>query len=93
MAFCAKGMSPKQIKVPRDITSKGVCKVFGPIQNKNVHSYVFNEDHVLIAKVERLWMLVHQKCDILALKLISLGFVRGVVMEMKGEKMNSMMFE
>jgi hypothetical protein len=79
-------MSPKLIKVPKNITSKGVCKVFGPVENKNVHSYVFNEDHVLIAKVERLWILVHQKCVILALKLISLGFVRGVVMEMKGKK-------
>lgn len=80
---------PKRIRVLRDITTKEVSKVFGPIQNKNGHSYVFSEDLVLIStKVERLWMLVHQKRVVLATRLISLGFIRGVVMEMKGDKKN-----
>jgi hypothetical protein len=37
-------------------------------------------------------MFVHQKCIVHALKLISLGFVRGVVMDMKGENVNLMMY-
>jgi hypothetical protein len=57
--LCVEGMSLKWIRVFRDITIEKVCKLFGPIQNKIGHSYVFSENLVLIAKVERLWMLVH----------------------------------
>jgi hypothetical protein len=82
------GISPKWIRVPRDITTEEVSKVFKPIQNKNGHSYVFSEDLILITKVERFYMLVHQKHVIPITRLISLGFAKGVVMEMKGDKMN-----
>ncbi len=82
------GISPKRIRVPRDITIEEVSKVFGPIQNKNGHNYVFSEDPVLITKVERFYMLVHQKHVIPTTRLISLGFAKRVVMEMKGDKMN-----
>jgi hypothetical protein len=37
-------------------------------------------------------MLVHQKRVVLATRLISLGFIRGVVMEMKGDKKNWVMY-
>jgi hypothetical protein len=84
----AMGISPKWIKVPRDITTEEVSKVFGPIQNENGHSYVFSEDLVLITKVERLYMLVNQKHVIPTTRLIYLGFAKGVVMEMTGDKMN-----
>lgn len=56
----AKGMSPKRIRIPKDLIVEEVSNFVGLIHNKNDHSYVHSEDHVLIAKVERLWMLVHQ---------------------------------
>jgi hypothetical protein len=55
----AKGMNPKRIKIPKDLTIEKVSNFVGPIHNKNGHSYVHSEDHVLIANVERLWMFVH----------------------------------
>jgi hypothetical protein len=64
-----------------------------PFKIKNGHNYVFSEDHVLIAKIERLWMLVHQRHVVPTTKLVSLGFAKGVAMEIvKGKKMNWAMY-
>jgi hypothetical protein len=35
--LCYLGMSPKQIKLPRDCTKEEIEKCFGPIVNKNGH--------------------------------------------------------
>ncbi len=51
--------------------------------NKNEHHYTKCSDLELIAKVERLWMIVHENHYILASKIITLGMARGVVYEMK----------
>jgi hypothetical protein len=49
---------------------------------------VFNDNPELIAKMEGLWMITHQKPCVLASKIISLGMVRKLIMQMKGKKMN-----
>jgi hypothetical protein len=54
-----KGMNLKKTRILKDLTTKEVSKKISPIQNKNGHNYVHNEDLVLITKVERLWMFVH----------------------------------
>jgi hypothetical protein len=43
------------------MSTKEMAKYFGPIVSKNGHSYHSNQDHVLIEKVEKLWMVIHQK--------------------------------
>lgn len=43
---------------------------------------------VLIEKIERLWMIIHQKPHILVGRVITLGMVRGVLCEEKGIPMN-----
>jgi hypothetical protein len=83
-----EGMNLKRTMILRDLTTKEVSKKFGPIQNKNGHNYVHNEDLVLITKVERLWMLVHQRACVPTTKMMSLDFVRGMTMELKGRRMN-----
>jgi hypothetical protein len=72
-------MNPKHIKIPQDISAE-VAKYFGCIVNKNGHNYVYSHDLVLIEKVEKLWMVIHQKCFVLATQVVSLGFVGGVAM-------------
>jgi hypothetical protein len=70
-----------------------VHKFFGPMHNKNKYSHVFNEDPMVIVKVESLWMVIHQKPFVLASRIILLGMARGVVMELnKGRKMNWAMY-
>jgi hypothetical protein len=72
-------MNPKHIRIPQDISIE-VVKYFQPIVNKNGHSYVYSQDPVLIEKVEKLWMVTHQKCCVFATRVVSLGFARGVDM-------------
>jgi len=75
-------MSPKHVWIPQDITIEKVAKYFGPIVSKNGHSYVLNQVLVLVEKIKKLWMVIHQKCYVLATRVVSLGFARRVAMEM-----------
>jgi hypothetical protein len=54
-------MTLNHIKIPQDISTKEMAKYFGPIVSKNIHSYIYNQGLMLIEKVEKLWMAIHQK--------------------------------
>jgi hypothetical protein len=54
-----------------------IQKYFGPIHNQNGHNYVFSENPKIIAKVESLWMIIHQKMCVPASRIISLGMAKG----------------
>ncbi len=60
-----EGLSPKWVKVLRDITLEEINKFFGLVK-KNGYSYEFTKDPIFIEKVERLWMVVHPKAYVLA---------------------------
>jgi hypothetical protein len=47
---------------------------------------------VLIEKVEKLWMVIHQKSCVLATRVVSLGFAKGVTMQMAGKQMNWVLY-
>jgi hypothetical protein len=51
-----------------------------------------NANPKIIAKVESLCMIIHQKMCVPASRIISLGMARGVVMDLKGGKMNWAMY-
>jgi hypothetical protein len=65
-----------------------VAKYFGPIVSKNNHSYIYSQDLVLIEKVEKLWMVIHQKHYVCVTWVVSLGFVKRVTMQIAGKHMN-----
>jgi hypothetical protein len=90
--LCLEGLSPKRIRIPRDINVEEVHKYFGLMHNKNGYSYVFSEDLEVIAKVEGLWMVIHQKPHVPITRIISLGMAKGIAMELKGKKMNWAMY-
>jgi len=69
--------------VLKDCCKKKVVKHFGPIVNKNGHHYMECGNPMLIEKIERLWMTIHQKPHVLAKRVITLGMVRGIVCEEK----------
>jgi hypothetical protein len=87
-----EGLSPKRIRIPRNVTMEEIHKCFGPIHNRNGYSFVFNENLEIITKVESLWMIIHQKMCVLASRIILLGMAKGVVMDLKGDKMNWAMY-
>ncbi|CAK9272563.1 unnamed protein product [Sphagnum jensenii] len=86
--LCYLGMSPMQIRLLKVCTKEEIEKCFGLIVNKNGHQYINCLDPKLITKVERLWMIVHQKPYILASRIIILGMARGILCEQKGKQLN-----
>jgi len=54
--LCCEGLSPKRVKVPRDIFLEDISKIFGPIVNKNGYNYEFTKDPLFIEKIKTLWM-------------------------------------
>jgi hypothetical protein len=42
----------------------------------------------MIEKVEKLWMVIHQKCYVPTTWVVSLGFAKKVTMQMVGKQMN-----
>jgi hypothetical protein len=47
---------------------------------------------MLIEKIEKLWMVNHQKHNILITRVVSLGFARRVTMEMAKKPMNWVLY-
>jgi len=90
--LCLEGLNPKCIKILRNIIVEEMHKYFGPMHNKNGYSYVLSEDPKVITKVEGLWTMIHQKPHVLTSRIISLGMARCVLMELKGKKMNWVMY-
>jgi hypothetical protein len=78
--MCCESLRPKHIKIPRDLTTKDVTKVFGLVVNWNGCNYLHYEDIVLITKIETLFMIVHQKACVLATQLISFRWQEALFM-------------
>jgi hypothetical protein len=87
-----EGLSPKQVKVPKDVCLKDISKFFGPLINKNGYSYVHSNDLEFIEKVESLWTTIHQKPYLPSSQLISLGMAKGLACEKMGKAMNWAMY-
>jgi hypothetical protein len=73
--------------MPKYYIKKEIEKLVGLV-NKNGHHYIDCSDPKLIAKVERLWMIVHQKPYVLTSRIIKLGMARRIVCEMNGKQLN-----
>jgi hypothetical protein len=59
--FCNKGLAPKHLKVRRDFLEEEVEALFGPSMNMNGYSYCHTNDEEVIARVENLFMVIHQQ--------------------------------
>ncbi len=51
--LCSIGLSPKQIRIPKDCTKEEIEKCFGPIVNKNMYYYTECLDPKLIAMIKK----------------------------------------
>ncbi len=67
------GLNPRYIRLLRYCTKDEVEKLFGPIVNKNGHCYMQCTNLEILAQVERLWMITHQKPYIFFSKVITLS--------------------
>ncbi len=83
--FSAQGLSPKHVRIPKDIVVKYFFELFGPLANKNGYNYVHIDDPKFIKKVESLWMIIHKKPYV---PMISMGMAKGLNCEKMGKLMN-----
>lgn len=81
--LCCLGMCPKHIKILEYCMKKETDKCFGPVENKNGHRHIECLDPKLIAKLGKLWMIVHQKLYVLAFRIITLSMARDIMCEKK----------
>ena len=82
------GMSPKQLR-DTDVTDAELVSFFGPTVNKNGHRYMFLNDEALIERIERMWMVCHQKSVVLQSRLITKAMAKGFyVQEVKKKSPN-----
>ncbi len=54
-----EGITPKRLTIGKEVEEEEVVVLFG-FCNRNGYKYCHNEDEVLIARVETLWMIMHQ---------------------------------
>jgi hypothetical protein len=54
------GITPKRLKIGKEIEEEEVVALFGPCSCNGYNNY-HNEDETLIARVKTLWMIMHQR--------------------------------
>jgi hypothetical protein len=59
--LCSKRPTLEHLKVGRDFLEEKVEALFGPSINRNGYQYCHTNDEELIARVENLFMVMHQR--------------------------------
>jgi hypothetical protein len=54
------GITPKRLKIGKEIEEEEVVALFGPC-SRNGFRYCHNKDPALIIRVKTLWMIMHQR--------------------------------
>jgi hypothetical protein len=72
------------LKVLKDLKELKVEAFFGGLVNKNGYKYMQCGNLELIALIENLWMVFHQKTWLPSSHLIPITMARGIICEKKG---------
>jgi hypothetical protein len=81
-----QGIPPKRLKFGVHLEESEVDEVFGPRVGTNGYSYSYSEDTEFVKRVERLWMITHQRTQVPNTRLINLAEAKGLVYENKKGK-------
>jgi hypothetical protein len=77
-----EGIPLKRLKIGKEIEENKVVALFGPC-SYNGYRYYHNEDEASIAKVETLWMIMHQKKQVPNTQLINKAEAHEIAYEIK----------
>jgi len=80
-----EGIPPKRLRIGKEIEEDEVVALFG-LCNCNGYRYYHNEDEALIAKVETLWMVMHQKKQVPNTQMINRAEAHEIAYEIKIKK-------
>ena len=81
-----QGIPPKRLKFGVHLEESEVDALFGPRVGTNGYSYSYSEDTEFVKRVERLWMITHQRTQVPNTRLINLAEAKGLVYENKKGK-------
>jgi hypothetical protein len=76
------GITPKMLKIGKEIEEEKVVALFGPC-SRNGYRYCHNEDEALIVRVKTLWMIMHQRNEVPNTRMINQVEARGLIMKSK----------
>lgn len=82
--LCNKRLTPKHLKVGRDLLEEEVEALFGTSMNKNGYQYWHTNDEEMITIVENLFMVIHQQTQVLNTHMINKAEARGIICKRKG---------
>ena len=87
----AYGLSNQEIPLKRlkfgvHLEESEVDELFGPRVGSNGYSYSYLEDTEFVRRVERLWMITHQRTQVPNTRLINLAEAKGLAYEKKKGK-------
>jgi hypothetical protein len=83
------GIPPKSLKLNVHVTEEEVESLFGKKVGGNGYRYANNEDEEFVKKVERRWMICHQRTSVPNTRLVNISEARGWTYELlKGKPTN-----
>lgn len=87
--LCNEGFAPKRLRFGVHLDEADVEGLFGPKVNANGYRYSMSEDIALVERVEKCWMITHQRSSIPNSRLINVAEAKGHTYEIvKGKKTN-----
>ncbi len=82
------GITPKTLKIGKEIEKEEVVALFGP-RSRNGYKFCHNEDEALIVRVKTLWMIMHQRTQMPKTRMINRVEASEIAYEIKiGKKVN-----
>ncbi len=86
--LCNKRPTPKHLKIARDFLEEEVEALFGPSIIMNKYRYCHINDDELIARIENLFMVTHQRTQVPNTHIINKAEVKGIICKRKGKDVN-----
>ena len=87
--LCNEGFAPKRLRFGVHLDEADVESLFGPKVNANGYRYSMSEDVALQERVEKCWMITHQRSSVPNSRLINVAEAKGHAYEtVKGKKTN-----
>jgi hypothetical protein len=84
--LCNTGLAPKRLKFGVHVNEAEVEELFGAKVNANGYRYSLSEDTALVEKVERIWMITHQRTSVPNTRQINVAEAKGLAYEIKRGK-------
>jgi hypothetical protein len=84
--LCNKGLAPKRLRIGLHVSEADIESLFGPKVNSNGYRYADNEDTEFVERVEKMWMITHQRTSVPNTRQINVAEAKGFAYELVKNK-------